>query len=110
MYIARDKDDSLWLFSSKPNKYQSHWDLNVVGDIVKLEPALYPSVKWDDKEPTEVEIVIKKNVEERIRDLFKITNSKIIVAKTIQGEYDISLSDSFDIAKRIMDEILNENK
>ena len=45
MYIARDKDGTLCVFFNKP---------------IKIDSSLFPEVKWEDEEPTEVELVTKE--------------------------------------------------
>ena len=47
MYIARDKDGDLYLYKKQPVKYS--------------ESSLFPEVKWEDEEPTEVELVKKED-------------------------------------------------
>ena len=59
-WIARDKNYTLWLYLSQPVKVQNQW----VCSIPSTSPILvnksdYPNIKWEDEEPTEVEITIK---------------------------------------------------
>ena len=61
LYIARDKDESLYLYKYKPEKYNAVWS-DCLGFMEKLDSNLFPEVKWEDKEPTEVELVIKKKI------------------------------------------------
>ena len=70
MWVARDKDNKLYLYYSKPQKHiqSSNWllynDENIAykesylasRDIILLDPALFPSVKWEDKEPTRLTV------------------------------------------------------
>lgn len=51
-WIARDEGGSLCFYSEMPrkNEYYGYWD----GKIL-----VFPQVKWEDKEPTEVELTIK---------------------------------------------------
>lgn len=57
MWIARDKNDCLFLYKSKPiknlelNSFQ--WETAYL-DALILDPDLFPSVKWEDNEPTKV--------------------------------------------------------
>ena len=62
MYVAREKDGDLYLFLTRPVKddrlntwlsedYFRYW--------IKIDPSLFPEVKWKDEEPTEVELVKK---------------------------------------------------
>lgn len=57
MWIARNSDNSLCLFyGSKPQKSIYSW--NGVIEFIELDSSLFPEVKWEDKEPTEVDVEI----------------------------------------------------
>ena len=62
VWVARDEDDYIFLHASKPIKsieygcFAEH-NCNLV---VGINKELFPFVKWEDKEPTEVEITIRK--------------------------------------------------
>jgi len=70
MYVARDKDGKLGLFSLKPNRCKcigwnnDCWDApdeeenGVVPDFMEINSSLFPELTWED-EPIEVEIVSK---------------------------------------------------
>lgn len=59
-WIARDKDTGLWLMSSKPFKHQNQWlAKECFKPSIQLNDSDFPNVKWEDKEPTEVEVTIK---------------------------------------------------
>lgn len=63
MYVARDKCGDLCLFTGRPVKIDGfgYWLPNKTGiDWIKLDSALFPEVKWEDEEPTEVELVKKE--------------------------------------------------
>lgn len=57
MWIARDKNDCLFLYKSKPIKNLElnslQWE-TAYPDALILDPDLFPSVKWEDNEPTKV--------------------------------------------------------
>ena len=59
-WVARDEDGSLWLYVEKKpiKKSTGHWTNNEGGE--QLEDYDFPSVKWSDEEPTEIEIKIKR--------------------------------------------------
>ena len=60
MWLARDKNDDLYLFiDGKPEKVEKLW-LNVDGDFIQIDSRLFPEVKWSDEEPTKVKLVIDK--------------------------------------------------
>lgn len=65
MYVARDKNNKLYLFGSRPIKIneRGYWQPSKTHlDWIKLAPSLFPEVKWKDEEPTEVELVKKEKV------------------------------------------------
>ena len=57
-YIARDKDDSLYVYNQEPEKGSSGWEINEyeIGasrmDNITVFDLLFPMVKWSDEEPT----------------------------------------------------------
>ena len=61
-WVARDKDGTLCFYEQKPIKNEDTWDyvdggLSTVGkDEFLFE---FPQVKWEDEEPTKVELTIK---------------------------------------------------
>lgn len=67
MWIARDKTDYLYLYNIKPEKGNVQWQIpsNESGMITKIDSALLPEVKWEDEEPTEVDIIPKNNQREK---------------------------------------------
>lgn len=61
-YIARDKNGDLYLYSRKPIKYieEESWYTQPGESIsIYLENNEFPSVKWEDDKPTEVELKLK---------------------------------------------------
>lgn len=61
LYIARDKNESLYLYECKPKKYKTIWN-EYSSFVEELDSNLFPEVKWEDEEPTEVKLVIKKKI------------------------------------------------
>ena len=60
MWLARDKNDDLYLFiDGKPEKVENLW-LNVDADFIQIDSRLFPEVKWSDEEPTKVKLVFDK--------------------------------------------------
>ena len=63
MWIARDKSGTLTIFNSKPIKRINvgMWDDYSESFILIKEPYpdLFPSVQWEDEEPTEFKLVKK---------------------------------------------------
>lgn len=62
-WIARDESGLLCCFDKKPTKLESEWMCLSSMDYHILERCItntnFPNIKWEDKEPTEVEITIK---------------------------------------------------
>ena len=59
MWVARDKDRTLALFKKKPSKVSSKiWSTNC---LTLLPSHLFPSIKWEDDEPTKVVLTLKKH-------------------------------------------------
>ncbi|ANA40428.1 MULTISPECIES: hypothetical protein [Geobacter] len=58
MYLARDKNNDLYLFNDLPIRGSECWwaEKGVDGTYLRLNPALYPEVTWD-KEPLPVRLV-----------------------------------------------------
>lgn len=54
MWVARDKDGSLSLYSEKPPKGKRGWGYEYMEKLRPLDSDLFPSVKWEDSEPTRV--------------------------------------------------------
>lgn len=54
MWIARDKDGSLWLHSKRPNKIGKIWLSNGEFEELQIGDNWFPEVKWSDKEPREL--------------------------------------------------------
>ena len=58
-YIARDKDNKLYLYSNKPFKAMNIW---VGNEIAELDENNFKNIKCDDKLPTKVELKININL------------------------------------------------
>ena len=62
-WVARDDNGMLYLYLAKPRKSKWTWMTNIrpdVIDLIELSRELFPEVKWENEEPTEVTISIKK--------------------------------------------------
>ena len=59
-FIARDSDGRLFLYSlNPPIKETTQWViLDGRSDMFKIDDKLFPEVKWEDEEPTEINIEI----------------------------------------------------
>ena len=61
-YIARDRGDSLFVYTSKPIKKRNDWKFNYIDENLKDEWSaitiynhLFQFIRWDDKEPYLIE-------------------------------------------------------
>lgn len=62
LYIARDKNKQIYLYPTKPTKGISSWcNFGGVFKVMRLDETEFPEIKWEDEEPTEVELVLKNN-------------------------------------------------
>ena len=60
MWLARGRDEELWLFSQKPSKLKGSWAGILGTRRGELPGTMFPEVKWSDNEPTKVKLVIEK--------------------------------------------------
>ena len=60
MWLARDRDEELWLFSQKPSKLKGSWAGILGTRRGELPGIMFPEVKWSDDEPTKVKLEIVK--------------------------------------------------
>ena len=65
MWLARDKDDSLFLYIGGIPKKSRLDNLLIakelrITDAMQLDKDLFPEVRWSDDEPTKVKLVIDK--------------------------------------------------
>ena len=63
-WVARDENGMLYLYLAKPRKSQSKWLPNIRADYFEINRELFPEVKWEDEEATEVTITIKLDEEQ----------------------------------------------
>lgn len=63
-WVARDEDNTLTLFygSDKPYKADGddYWSVTFGNTLDYLNQNMFPDVKWEDPEPTRVELIIKR--------------------------------------------------
>ncbi len=62
MYVARDKNGSLFLYSKLPKKspngfIEDGWDCDC--DIIKVPTSWFKEVKWSDKKPRKVSLTLE---------------------------------------------------
>lgn len=79
LWIARDEDGGIYLYSDKPRKYESGWYspvYNVMNSLC-LEDDSFPEVQWSDSEPTKVKLTIENSME-KIKSILQIAPSQIL--------------------------------
>lgn len=54
MWVEREKNGALFLFCEKPKKSKSYWINSNTFNSLVLPKEAFPSVKWEDNEPTRV--------------------------------------------------------
>ena len=64
VWIARDKDGGLFVFPSIPLKKANIWSPSTGIYIMQLKSVKFPSVKWEDDEPTEAYITLAEPQEQ----------------------------------------------
>ncbi len=61
VWIARDKSGSIFAFSERPNKHKVYW---AFAPSMQLDKSIFPSVQWEDDEPTEAYITLAEPQEQ----------------------------------------------
>lgn len=56
MYVARDKNGSLWLYSEKPHREILDVWWSESGNSMQINSEEFPQLKWKD-EPIEVKLI-----------------------------------------------------
>ena len=122
VWIARDKDGDLFVYSSAPFKGECIWSPQSTNiNSMELKSNNFPSVKWEDDEPTEAYITLaepqeqsqpKIDWEQRRYEIakemmYKIYRQEVTVSKQGQG---IMLKDIADIAVAFADTLIKELK
>ena len=64
VWIARDKDGGLFAFLSIPLKKANIWSPGLGINMMQLKSDKFPSVKWEDDEPTEAYITLAEPQEQ----------------------------------------------
>lgn len=60
-WLGRDENEELWLYGLPPYKsLGDQWKCREACRCMKLNPNLFPEIKWSDEKPTKVKIVIEK--------------------------------------------------
>lgn len=57
-FIAREKNDSIYIYRKKPEKGTGAWDINSGMRNFNIFINLFPFIKWEDSKPTSIEDVL----------------------------------------------------
>lgn len=68
VWIARDKDGGLFAFPSIPLKKANIWSPGLGINMMQLKSDKFPSVKWEDDEPTEAYITLAEPQEQQLQE------------------------------------------
>ena len=129
VWIARDKDRELFVYSDIPIRCKNHWGYPT---CFYIDKSMFPSIKWEDDEPTEAYITLAEPQEQPNQEqpqpkqeidweqrryeiakemMYKIYRQKAAVSEQGQG---IMLKDVADIAVAFADTLIstlkNKNK
>ena len=64
VWLARDKDGKLYAYSERPNKMVTYRWVDRGFNSFELDCTKFPSVKWEDDEPTEAYITLAEPQEQ----------------------------------------------
>ena len=64
VWLARDKDGKLYAYSVRPNKMVTYRWVDMGLNSFELDCTKFPSVKWEDDEPTEAYITLAEPQEQ----------------------------------------------
>ena len=125
VWLARDKDGELFVYSDIPIRCKNHWGYPT---CFYIDKSMFPSVKWEDDEPTEAYITLAEPQEQPKQEqpqpkqeidweqrryeiakemMYKIYRQRAEVSEQGQG---IMLKDVADIAVAFADTLINELK
>ena len=125
VWIARDEDGELYLYFIHPLKGKKEWQLldfvNEDGIGAKrIDSNLFPSVKWEDDEPTEAYIALAEPQSEKEQSQSKQEHKidweqrRYEIAKDIlsaqHGNYPLTVEEGTDFAVEVADMLIQKLK
>lgn len=113
IWIARDENGGLFAFPSIPLKKTNIWSPGLGINMMQLKSDKFPSIKWEDDEPTEAYITLaepqqKKKIDwEQLR--FKIANDVIAeyVSKIDFDEFENNIPQHIETTNKLVDLAIN---
>ena len=126
VWIARDEDGILYAFTSIPSRKKNIWSPHGDINIMQLKSDKFPSVKWEDDEPTEAYITLaepqeqpkqeqpKQEIdwEQRRYEIAKDILIKIYFDKRNKHPllFDSDIHSAISYANKIIDKLKEQNK
>lgn len=114
VWIARDEDGELYAYFSHPFKVKNVWrPLYDYIDAIKLERSNFPSVKWEDEEPTEAYITLAESQPKQEQKI-DWEQRRYEIAKDIlsaqHGNYPLTVEEGTDFAVEVADMLITKLK
>lgn len=119
VWLARDLNGSLYLSQIKPKKENFGWVLEnpeYVNNCVRIYANNFPSVKWEDDEPTEAYITLAEPQEQQKKEIdweqrrFEIAKD-ILATMFFQPEnHSLTVEADVDFAVEVADILIEKLK
>ena len=118
VWIARDEDGELDAYLMRPHKNKSKlsWMPDSDDDYwIKLDSDLFPSVQWEDEEPTEAYITLAEPQEQSKQEQrIDWEQRRYEIAKDIlsaqHGNYPLTVEEGIDFAVEVADMLIQKLK
>ena len=115
VWIARDKDGKLYLYFFHPIQGRNAWWLSdgEAYGAKRIDSNLYPSVKWEDEEPTEAYITLAESQSKQEQPI-DWEQRRYEIAKDIlsaqHGNYPLTVDEGTDFAVEVADMLIQKTK
>ena len=120
VWMARDEDGKLYVYFIHPFKGKSEWrlpDFHIEDGIgaKRIDSDPFPSVQWEDEEPTEAYITLAESQEQTNQEQ-KIDweQRRYEIAKDIlsaqHGNYPLTVEEGTDFAVEVVDMLIQKLK
>ena len=108
VWLARDKDGALWLYQSIPNRDADEWFCK--GSCCKMDSSNFPSVKWEDAEPTEAYITLAVPQEQPKKEI-DWEQRRYEIAKNLYEQYkDMDEIGAVHAANKLINELKKQSE
>lgn len=111
VWLARDKDGDLFVYSSAPFKKECIWSPQSTNiHSMELKSDKFPSVKWEDDEPTEAYITLAEPQEQPKKEI-DWEQRRYEIAKNLYEQYkDMDEIGAVHAANKLINELKKQNK